>query len=136
MDDAAALMDRMYRHQRHVYDLTRKYYLAGRDEAIARLKPGPEDTVLEIGCGTGRNLIRAARAYPEARFHGLDVSGEMLATAGAAIRRAGLAERIVFARGDATASDPAPLFGRVAFERVLISYALSMIPPWREALAH
>ena len=40
MADAAALMDRMYRHQRHVYDLTRKYYLAGRDEAIARLRPG------------------------------------------------------------------------------------------------
>ena len=27
------------------------------------------------------------------------------------------------------------LFGRAAFDRVLVSYALSMIPPWREALA-
>ena len=31
MSDAAALMDRMYRHQRHIYDLTRKFYLLGRD---------------------------------------------------------------------------------------------------------
>ena len=26
---SAALMDRIYRRQRHVYDLTRKYYLLG-----------------------------------------------------------------------------------------------------------
>ncbi len=91
--------------------------------------------MLEIGCGTGRNLIKAARAYPEARFYGLDVSREMLDTAEAAIRRAGLAERIAVAQGDATAFDPDALFGRAAFERVMISYALSMIPPWREALA-
>ncbi len=136
MSDAAALMDRMYRNQRHIYDLSRKYYLIGRDEAIARLAPRSGDSVLEIGCGTGRNLIRAAGAYPDARFFGLDVSREMLDTAETAIRRAGLADRIAVAQGDATAFDPAALFGRAAFERVMISYALSMIPPWREALAH
>ena len=38
MSDAAALMDRMYRRQRHIYDLTRKFYLLGRDEVIARLR--------------------------------------------------------------------------------------------------
>ena len=65
MSDAAALMDRMYRRQRHIYDLSRKYYLLGRDEAIARLDPAPGDGVLEIGCGTGRNLIKAAQAYPD-----------------------------------------------------------------------
>ncbi len=134
MSDAAALMDRMYRHQRHIYDLSRKYYLIGRDEAIARLGPRSGDAVLEIGCGTGRNLIKAARAYPDARLFGLDVSREMLDTAKTAIRRAGLADRIAVAQGDAAAFDPAALFGRVAFERVMISYALSMIPPWREAL--
>ena len=134
MSDAAALMDRMYRHQRRIYDVTRKYYLLGRDEAIRRLAPRPGDAVLEIGCGTGRNLIQAARVYPHARFHGLDVSREMLDTAEANIARAGLSSRIAVARGDATAFDPDALFGRAAFERVMISYALSMIPPWREAL--
>ena len=134
MDDAATLMDRMYRRQRHVYDLTRKYYLAGRDEAIARLKPGPGDTVLEIGCGTGRNLIKAARTYPEARFFGLDVSREMLRAAAASIARAELSSRILIAQADAAAFDPLVLFGHTQFDRVIISYALSMIPPWREAL--
>jgi S-adenosylmethionine-diacylgycerolhomoserine-N-methlytransferase len=134
MDDAATLMDRMYRHQCHVYDLTRKYYLAGRDEAVARLRPEPGDTVLEIGCGTGRNLIMAARAYPEAQFFGLDVSREMLGAAAASIARAGLSSRISITQADATAFDPVPLFGHAQFDRVMISYALSMIPPWREAL--
>ncbi len=135
MSDAAALMDRMYRQQRHIYDLTRKYYLIGRDEAIARLDPRPGDAVLEIGCGTGRNLIRAARAHSDARFFGLDVSRAMLDTAEASIRRAGLSDRIALAQGDASDFDATALFGRPMFERVMISYALSMIPPWRETLA-
>ena len=136
MSDAAALMDRMYRRQRHIYDLSRKLYLLGRDEAIARLRPAPGDKVLEIGCGTGRNLIKGAQAYPQARLFGLDVSREMLATAAASTARAGLASRIALAQGDAAAFDPRALFGCASFERVMISYALSMIPPWRETLAH
>jgi S-adenosylmethionine-diacylgycerolhomoserine-N-methlytransferase len=135
MSDAAALMDRMYRRQRHIYDLSRKFYLLGRDEAIARLRPHPGDKVLEIGCGTGRNLVKLAQAYPQARLFGLDVSREMLATAAASTARAGAASRIALSQGDATSFDPQALFGCASFERVIISYALSMIPPWREALA-
>ncbi len=135
MSDAATLMDAMYRRQRHIYDLSRKYYLVGRDEAILRLQPGPGEGVLEIGCGTGRNLVKAARAYPDARFYGLDVSRVMLDTAALSIARAGLAPQIVLAQADAAAFYPEKLFGRARFERVLISYTLSMIPPWREALA-
>jgi S-adenosylmethionine-diacylgycerolhomoserine-N-methlytransferase len=135
MGDAALLMDKMYRRQRHIYDLSRKYYLLGRDEALARLRPAPGDGVLEIGCGTGRNLVKAARAYPASRFYGLDVSRAMLDTAAASIARAGLASRIAIAEADATAFDPRRLFGRERFERVMISYALSMIPLWRAALA-
>src|SRR5271166_3153795 len=135
MSDAAELMDRMYRNQRHIYDLSRKFYLLGRDEAIRSLQAGQGASVLEIGCGTGRNLVKLATAYPEARLYGLDVSREMLASAAAALARAGLAARISLGQGDATAFDPEALFGQARFERVMISYALSMIPPWREALA-
>jgi S-adenosylmethionine-diacylgycerolhomoserine-N-methlytransferase len=135
MSDAAALMDRMYRRQRYIYDLSRKFYLLGRDEAISRLRPAPGDRVLEIGCGTGRNLVKLAQTYPEARLFGLDVSWEMLATAAASTARAGLTSRITLAQADATALDPRGIFGCANFERVMISYALSMIPPWREALA-
>ena len=134
MSDAAELMDRMYRRQRHIYDLSRKFYLLGRDEAILGLHARPGDRVLEIGCGTGRNLVKLARTYPEARIYGLDVSREMLASAAASVARAGLSARVALARADATAFDPEALFGEAEFERVMVSYALSMIPPWRDAL--
>ncbi len=135
MRDAAALMDHMYRRQRHIYDASRKFYLLGRDEAINRLRPARGGKALEIGCGTGRNLIKLAQAYPQARLFGLDVSREMLATAGASTARAGFASRIALAQADATAFDSQKLFGCANFERVMFSYVLSMIPRWREALS-
>lgn len=128
--DAADRMNRLYRRQRHIYDLTRKYYLLGRDRLIARLAPQAGDDVLEIGCGTGRNLIVAARRYPHARFYGIDVSREMLATAREAIARARLQERVRVAEADATAPDPARALGVARFQRVFISFSLSMIPAW------
>lgn len=132
---AGALMDGVYRRQRHIYDLSRKYFLLGRDGLIEALDPPDGGTVLEIGCGTGRNLILAARRWPQARCFGLDVSGEMLKTARAHVDRAGLADRIVLGEGDAAGFDALALFGADRFDRVMVSYALSMIPEWRAALA-
>lgn len=60
----AGLMDGMYRYQRHIYDLTRKYYLLGRDKAIRSLGVPKGGTLLEVGCGTGRNLAIAHRHFP------------------------------------------------------------------------
>ena len=135
-DAQAALMDRMYRPQRRIYDLTRKHYLLGRDETINALSPPPGSHVLEICCGTGRNLIRASGVYPQARFYGLDISSVMLDEARAKAARVRSVAPMVFAEGDATDFDPQALFGAARFERIFISYALSMIPAWREALAH
>ena len=41
----------------------------------------PGMRVLEVGCGTGRNLVSALRRFPQAEFYGMDISSEMLATA-------------------------------------------------------
>ncbi|MEO6218584.1 MAG: class I SAM-dependent methyltransferase [Sphingomonas sp.] len=127
-------MDAIYRTQRHFYDLTRKYYLLGRDRLIRHLSPPPGGGVLEIGCGTGRNLIVAARAWPDARFFGIDISEAMLETARAKVAKAGLSDRITLAQGDATAFDAQALFGRPAFDRIFQSYTLSMIPDWKGAI--
>lgn len=129
-------MDRIYARQRHIYDATRKFYLLGRDELIATLDPPPAGRILEIGCGTGRNLIAIARRYPDSRCFGVDISEAMLATARVSVERAGLDDRIELAEADATSFDPLPLFGVASFDRVVISYALSMIPPWHETLRH
>jgi len=133
---AAHAMDRMYRRQRHVYDATRKFYLLGRDRLIAGLTPGQGSNVLELGCGTGRNLIAVARRYPGVRCFGVDVSNEMLAQARRSIIAAGLGERIIVAQGDAARCNPAALFGARPFERIFISYTLSMIPQWRAVIDH
>lgn len=131
---AAEKMDGIYRRQRFIYDATRRYYLLGRDRLIADLQPPRGGTVLEVGCGTARNLIVAARRYPEARFHGLDVSEAMLSTAHASVARSGFAARIALAAGDATDIHAAELFGKESFDRVFISYVLSMIPAWRDVV--
>lgn len=132
---AAGHMDSIYRYQRFIYDATRAYYLLGRDRLIAGLDVPPGGTVLEIGCGTARNLILAARRYPSMRGYGLDVSEEMLRTARRSVTRAGLDQRIALAAADATAFDAGALWEVPTFDRVFISYALSMIPPWRDVVA-
>ena len=43
----------------------RKYYLLGRDRLVRELDAKPGDRIVEVGCGTARNLVRAARVYPE-----------------------------------------------------------------------
>jgi S-adenosylmethionine-diacylgycerolhomoserine-N-methlytransferase len=135
MADAAAEMDAIYRVQRHIYDASRKYYLLGRDGLLDGLDPPPGGSILEVGCGTGRNLILAAQRHPEAKLFGFDVSNAMLETAAASIERWGLAQRITLAQADASKFNAKDVFGIESFDRVFISYALSMIPPWREALS-
>jgi S-adenosylmethionine-diacylgycerolhomoserine-N-methlytransferase len=132
--DHGAQMDAIYGIQRHFYDLTRKYYLLGRDRLIRDLAMSSEDTALEIGCGTGRNLALATRRYPKARLHGLDISQEMLKSAQRKLGKPVTTGRIRLARADATAFEAAALFGRGTFDRVWFSYTLSMIPDWLAAL--
>ena len=127
-------MDRIYRPQRHFYDFTRKYYLLGRDRLIADLSLAPGASLIEVGCGTGRNLIAIARKYPTARLYGLDASAAMLTTARTKLHQAGLDHRVVLRQGLAEELSPAA-FGLGKFEHVLFSYSLSMVPGWRAALA-
>jgi S-adenosylmethionine-diacylgycerolhomoserine-N-methlytransferase len=130
----AALMDQVYRRQRYIYDLTRKYYLFGRDRMIRELDLKPGDRLVEIGCGTARNLVKIARRYPQAKLFGLDASSEMLKSANAAVARAGLSDQIVLAQGFAEALSPAMFGEDQPFDVALFSYSLSMIPDWKQAL--
>ena len=127
----AALMDEVYRGQRHIYDLTRKYYLFGRDTLIAGLDARPRMRVLEVACGTGRNLAKVGKAWPDVRLFGLDISAEMLKSA-----RAALGAEARLGEGDACSFDAQAVLGEAAFERIVLSYSLSMIPDWEAALDH
>src|SRR5580698_3132241 len=133
--DHAALMDLVYRRQRYVYDLTRKYYLFGRDRLIRELALKPGERLVEVGCGTARNLVRIARLYPDAELFGLDASQEMLKSAAESLARAGLAGRVRLVHGYAENLSPGFFGEERPFDRAVFSYSLSMIPDWRRALA-
>ncbi len=129
-------MDRMYRLQRHFYDVTRRYYLLGRDRMLDELDASPSHSILEIGCGTGRNLIGAAQRYPSCQYFGIDISTEMLKSAEKSLARAGLANKIILAQADATNFKANMKLGRKTFDRIYFSYTLSMVPQWQAALQH
>ena len=132
--DAFDKMDKMYRHQRYFYDLTRKYYLLGRDRLIRKMKISDGENILEVGCGTARNLIILAKKYPQTNFFGLDASAEMLKTAQSKIDaqtlkniklKTALADDFTFNK----------TFGLTEkFDACFFSYAVSIIPPWRESI--
>ncbi len=132
---AAEKMDRQYRFQRHIYDYTRTHYLFWRRRLIADLKPPRGGSIVEVACGTGWNLIRAAESYPASPLYGFDISREMLATSKSSIAGHGTSSRVVLAEGDATAFDLGHMFGIEKADRIFISYALSMIPDWPAAIA-
>jgi S-adenosylmethionine-diacylgycerolhomoserine-N-methlytransferase len=124
-----ALMDDVYRYQRLFYDVTRKYYLLGRDHLISGIDAAPEADILEVACGTGRNLAKVGQRYPGRALYGFDISKQMLVTA-----RNKLGDRAALAEGDACAFNPQDMFGRTDFDHIVLSYCLSMIPDWEGAL--
>jgi S-adenosylmethionine-diacylgycerolhomoserine-N-methlytransferase len=133
-------MDRMYRWTRHVYDATRRYYLLGRDRMLRRLADdlpdaaGTTPAVLEVGCGTARNLRCLADMAPAARLYGLDASEEMLDTARRSLDRSGL-PNVTLGQGLAEEVDPPAMLGTSGpFDAVFFSYVLSMIPTWEAAV--
>jgi len=137
--DHAAAMDRMYRLTRHVYDITRRYYLLGRDRLLERVVTASDSATLEVGCGTARNLIQLAKRPEPGSLYGLDASHEMLETAAGSIAKAGVdrggRERIVLRQGLAEQLDAQRMFGRdEPFDTIFFSYCLSMIPTWPGAI--
>jgi S-adenosylmethionine-diacylgycerolhomoserine-N-methlytransferase len=122
--EALANLDGYYRWHAHFYDATRWAFLFGRT-ALIRLgaeKHRPR-RILEIGCGTGKNLAELARSFPEAEIVGLDLSAEMLEKArkkvGAYGPRVSLLQRVY----NASVSDGDP------FDLIVFSYCLTMINP-------
>ncbi len=135
-NDAFGKMDRMYRRQRYFYDLTRKYYLLGRDRLIAQMNVQAGENVLEIGCGTGRNLIILAKKHRDANFFGLDASSEMLKTAQAKTTAENLKNTMLKI---ALADDfhyKKTFNLEKPFDTIFFSYSISMIPTWKKSIAN
>ena len=133
-DGAFEKMDKMYRHQRYFYDFTRKYYLLGRDKLIAKMDVQAGENILEVGCGTGRNLVILANKFPKANFYGLDASAAMLETANAKIEAKNLSN---ISLKNALADDfnyKETFDLEQSFDTIYFSYSISMIPTWQESI--
>lgn len=127
-------LESYYRFHAKIYDATRWSFLFGRGAIIRRaaehIRPA---RILEVGCGTGRNMRQLLTAFPEASVWGLDLSVDMLNAA----RRnlSGMADRakLIHCPYDRPVAEDACGYG--GFDLVLFAYSLSMINPgWSEAI--
>lgn len=129
-----ARMDRMYAPQLRIYDATRRCYLLGRDAMLRSIRPAAGDTVLEIGCGTGRNLLWLAARHRSVRLLGADISPAMVSAAAESAARRGVASRVTLAAVAAESLVLRQTFGCDQVDHVVFSYSLSMMPDWQAAL--
>jgi len=127
-DEHRSFLNSYYGWARHIYDITRKYYLFGRDTAIRQLLDDPSwSRLIEIGPGTGRNLRKLHTGRPSAQLGGIEASDEMLEHA---------QSRCPWARlqhGFAENAEYTELLGDRP-DRILFSYCLSMVQDDHAAL--
>jgi phosphatidylethanolamine/phosphatidyl-N-methylethanolamine N-methyltransferase len=104
-----------------IYDLLYGVTLApGRRHAMARLAPGPGESILEIGVGTGLSAVQYPRGC---RVAAIDLSADMIERARARLARRGVAH-VALCRMDA---------GRLAFadgqfDAVYAPYVMNVVP--------
>jgi SAM-dependent methyltransferase len=102
------------------YDWENAQTMARRDLAFwQRLAAGATGPILELGAGTGRVTVPAARASG-VPFVGIDLSAEMLRRGRARLRRARMASRASLVRGDIRSLP----FHAAAFTLVIAPYGI------------
>jgi S-adenosylmethionine-diacylgycerolhomoserine-N-methlytransferase len=123
-------MTRYYGFHSSIYDATRWMFLFGRTRLIESLAIRPTETVLDIGCGTGRNLA-AIQIRLAGRGHlvAVDCSRPMLAKTEELVRRRNWSNVEVV---DCEYGSVPVMQGQA--DAVIMSYSLSMIPNWQQAL--
>jgi S-adenosylmethionine-diacylgycerolhomoserine-N-methlytransferase len=125
----AASLSAFYAPQAGSYDRFRERLLQGRAELIARLDLPDRAHVVELGGGTGRNAeFFGERLSRLDTLEIVDVCAPLLATAR---ERARHIPQLRVIEADATTYQPDQPVDAVYF-----SYALTMIPDWRAAIAN
>ncbi len=131
--DNTRALERYYRFHARIYDATRWSFLFGRKALVKRLAavgdPKRVGHILEVGCGTGANLLHLGKRFPNAHLTGLDLSAAMLDRA--RHRTRGLQGRIRLLHRPYDT----PVAGEPSFDLIVFSYSLSMMNPgWEQAL--
>ncbi len=118
-----------YKYHARVYNSTRWSFLFGRESLLNNLSfQSPPKNILEVGCGTGHNLLKLAKKYPSARITGVDLSDEMLKVAKKNLKKPSL--RVSFLhQAYSKPLDPG------TFDLILFSYSLTMMgSEWKRVL--
>jgi len=119
-----ASVEGYYRLHSRIYDVTRWTFLFGRTAILDKIVAvGTPARILEVGCGTGKNLAALARRFPHAAITGVDLSATMLEVARRKTSPFGRRVRLVrrpYASNFASGA---------SFDLILFSYALSMFNP-------
>ncbi len=130
-----AALQRYYRLHAHIYDATRWSFLFGRHKIIKlAAQYAKPNRILEVGCGTGTNLLHLAKHFPTADITGVDLSSDMLAIANNKIAPQAKRVQVIEQKYDRPlrkddSNEPAD------YDMVLFSYALTMFNPgWEDAI--
>lgn len=132
MPRAATQADQLaafYAPQAEHYDRFRERLLQGREQMIAKLPVVDAASVVDLGGGTGRNIeFFGTRASRIARYEVVDLCAPLLERARERGRR--------FPQLRATCADATSWQASEKADIVILSYALTMIPNWRAAIAN
>lgn len=123
-------LERYYRLHSWIYDATRWSFLFGRNELMQTVSDIVQPShILDIGCGTGNNLLRLCEEFPTADLTGLDLSDAMLSVARKKLESQGCLVDLVNLMYNQ------PLAPATPFDLVIFSYSLSMFNPgWEQAI--
>lgn len=121
-----------YKKHATIYDATRWSFLFGRENIItlANRQIMPQ-RILEVGCGTGTNLLSLVKYFPEAKITGIDLSDDMLAVAKKKLLELDGSVELINQKYDAPLKNH--LGETIQYDMVLFSYALTMFNPGWEA---
>jgi S-adenosylmethionine-diacylgycerolhomoserine-N-methlytransferase len=127
----AERLEHFYCGQAHRYDDFRSRLLHGRQRLMEATKFPAGGIWVDLGAGTGENVVLAAeRARSLAAIHLVDLSPSLLRVASERLSTLPL-DSIQMHVHDATVSPFAPS----SVDVVTMSYSLTMIPDWFEAIA-
>ena len=114
--------------RKSLYQYTHPYFNI-EDEVIRLHSLRDDESLLDVGCGTGKLLLKTAELFPNARLVGLDISEGMFQAAQKRVREGGL--NISFQTGDV---QHIPFLDN-SFDGVVAMHMLYHAPDIHQALA-
>lgn len=121
-------VEQYYQYHAHIYDATRWSFLFGRETLLDMIPDLPsKPQILEIGCGTGKNIERLEYYFPDAEITGLDLSPEMLGKAERRLQHSSQVELKLERYHPGS-------FDYNSFDLILLSYALTMFGKQTDAI--